>query len=112
MTEKFLDEILLEPELEPERYELAAGPAYRFEIGRRDFFKGLGGGVLIVFALAETHAQQESGGSRRGGGRPIPQEISAWLHIGEDGATPRIPQQASLISGTSAAESIDGNRTR
>lgn len=86
MTEQLFDKILHDPELEPERYELTAGPAYHFEVGRRDFFKALGGGVLIVFAFGETRAQQESGGGRRGGGRPVPQEISAWLHIGEEGA--------------------------
>jgi isoquinoline 1-oxidoreductase len=74
-------------ELEPERYELVAGPAYQFELGemqRRDFFKVLGGGVLIVLALKDAIAQQESGGGRRGGGsRPV--EIGAWLHIAENG---------------------------
>jgi isoquinoline 1-oxidoreductase len=44
----------------------------------------------VVLAVRDTGAQ-ESGG-RRGRGRPggwsepLPQEISAWLHIGEDGA--------------------------
>ena len=72
--------------LEPERYELAAGPAYHFELARRDFFKVMGGGILIVLALEEGLAQQESGGGRgRGPGRQLPQDIGAWLHIGEDG---------------------------
>jgi isoquinoline 1-oxidoreductase len=75
----------LEPALEPERYELAAAPTYHFEMPRRDFFKALGCGVLIVFALTEAEAQQESGG-RRGGGARLPQEIGAWLHVGENGA--------------------------
>ena len=39
--------------LEPERYELAAPPAYRFEVDRREFFKFLGAGILIVGALKE-----------------------------------------------------------
>ena len=74
-------------ELEPERYELAAGPAYQFELGemqRRDFFKVLGGGVLIVMALKDAMAQQESGGGGRRGGAPRPVEIGAWLHIAEE----------------------------
>ena len=83
MKDELRDEILIEPE----RYELTAAPFYHFEIARRDFFKGLGGGLLIVFALKETRAQQESGGGRRGGGGPAPQNIGAWLHIGEDGTT-------------------------
>jgi isoquinoline 1-oxidoreductase len=73
-------------ELEPERYELTAGPAYQFELGeiqRRDFFKILGGGVLIVMTLKDALAQQESGGGRRGGSRPV--DIGAWLHIAENG---------------------------
>ncbi len=74
-------------ELEPERYELAAEPAYHFELGeiqRRDFFKALGGGVLIVLALKDAVAQQESGGGRRSGAqRPV--EIGSWLHIAENG---------------------------
>ncbi len=86
MNETLLLEPEIEPAIEPERYELAAAPAYHFEMPRRDFFKALGGGLLIVLALSETKAQQESGGGRRGGGARVPQEIGAWLHVGEDGA--------------------------
>jgi len=76
-------------ELEPERYELTAGPAYQFELGemqRRDFFKVLGGGVVIVLTLKGALAQQESGGGGRRGGGSRPVEIGAWLHIAESGA--------------------------
>ena len=38
----------VQPELEPERYELSTPPAYRFEVDRREFFKFLGAGLLIV----------------------------------------------------------------
>jgi nicotinate dehydrogenase subunit B len=76
--------------LEPERYELQADSQYRFDLNRRQFFKGLGGGIVVFLLLpvGEALAQQESGArDRRGGGRgqPLPQEIGAWLHIGEDG---------------------------
>ncbi len=84
MNERWANEI----ELEPERYELAADPVYQFELGelqRRDFFKVLGGGVLIVLALKDAIAQQESGGGGRRGGAPRPVEIGAWLHIAENG---------------------------
>jgi isoquinoline 1-oxidoreductase len=84
MIERLTNEI----ELEPERYELAADPVYQFELGemqRRDFFKVLGGGVLIVLALKDAIAQQESGGGGRRGGAPRPVEIGAWLHISENG---------------------------
>ncbi len=69
---------------EPERYEMEAGPAYRFDTDRREFLQLLGGGILLLLALPEAaDSQQESG--RRGGGR-MPADIGAWLHIGEDGA--------------------------
>ena len=55
--------------LEPERYELAAPPAYRFEVDRREFFKFLGAGILIIGALKNAHALQESGAP---GGRANP----------------------------------------
>lgn len=88
MTENAFDNALFESGLEPERYELTAGPAYHFELPRRDFFKVLGGGVLIVLTLKDALAQQESGGGQRrgGGGNSMPKEIGAWLHINEDGA--------------------------
>jgi nicotinate dehydrogenase subunit B len=69
--------------VEVERYELFAGPAYRFEVHRRDFFKVLGAGLVVAFALPPALAQ-ESGGTRRGG-EALPGDVSAWLHIGEDG---------------------------
>jgi nicotinate dehydrogenase subunit B len=69
--------------LERERYELAEGPAYRFSLDRRDFFGVLGGGILVIL----TCQAQESGSARnRREGRGVPQDLGAWLHIGEDGA--------------------------
>jgi len=71
--------------LEPERYELTAPPAYRFEVDRREFFKFLGAGILIVGMQKNAHALQESGTGKRPD-KSLPQEIGAWLHIGENGA--------------------------
>jgi CO/xanthine dehydrogenase Mo-binding subunit len=71
-----------EPDLEVERYELFAGPAYRFEVPRRDFFKVLGAGMVVACAIPAALAQ-ESGRARRGD--ETTGDISAWLHIGEDG---------------------------
>jgi nicotinate dehydrogenase subunit B len=68
-------------DIEPERYELLAGPLHLFECDRRDFLKGLGG-ILILIAAGDLSAQ-ESG--RGGGRREMPRELSAWLHVGEDG---------------------------
>ncbi len=69
--------------LEVERYELHAGPTYHFDLDRRDFFKFLGGGVLLLLAIDPKASAQESG--RGGRGQGLPEHIGAWLHIGEDG---------------------------
>jgi nicotinate dehydrogenase subunit B len=70
---------------EPERYELLPGAAYDFDLDRRDFFKLLGGGI-IVFSMISDALAQESGVAGRGtGAQRAPREIGAWLHIGEDG---------------------------
>ncbi len=66
-------------QIEPERYELAAAPAYHFAVDRRDFLGLLGGGLLVVFSARA----QESG--RGGRGEAVPEALDAWLHIGEDG---------------------------
>jgi isoquinoline 1-oxidoreductase len=84
------DSTILEVELEPERYELREGPAYQFELDRRDFLKVLGGGILVCYLLDTDAQAQPPGGGRRGGGggrgqQNLPQDIGAWLHIGEDG---------------------------
>lgn len=71
--------------IEPERYEFTASPSYIFQTGRRDFFKFLGAGLFIAAALSKSEAAQESGGPRNPEDS-LPEEISAWLHIGENGA--------------------------
>jgi isoquinoline 1-oxidoreductase len=70
--------------IEPERYELSAPPVHFFEMDRRGFMQALGGGIAVLLVAKNTFALQESG--RRGGMREeMPREISAWLHIAEDG---------------------------
>jgi len=49
-----------------------------YSVSRRDFLKGLGGGVVILFTVGDPSAE----GRRRGGERP---DFNAYLHIGEDG---------------------------
>ncbi len=68
------------PEIEVERYELHAGATYTFAPGRRDFCKLLGGGLVVMLAL-DFEAQ-----AQRPGGRAMPPQIGAWLHIAESGA--------------------------
>jgi isoquinoline 1-oxidoreductase len=71
-------------QLEPERYELTAAPPYHFDMGRRELFKFLGAGVLVVSVLRPAVAQ-ESGGAGQRRGDSLPKDIDAWLHIGESG---------------------------
>jgi isoquinoline 1-oxidoreductase len=63
--------------LEPERYELFED----WETTRREFFRVAGAGLAVALLLGREADAQRPG--QRGGG---PQEIGAWLHIGEDGA--------------------------
>jgi len=73
------------PPIEPERYEFFAPSAYHFEFDRREFFRIFGCGLVIVCVLPEASAFQESGRRGFGRGEQLPQKISAWLHIGENG---------------------------
>jgi CO/xanthine dehydrogenase Mo-binding subunit len=76
---------IVPPEIEAERYELFSSPAYHFDLDRREFFKILGAGLLIVCVMPRAEAGQESGRRSFGRGEQVPREISAWLHIGENG---------------------------
>ena len=48
--------------LEPERYELHAAPIHHFDLDRRDFFKTLSGGIVVLFLLEDVPAQESGGG--------------------------------------------------
>ncbi|HKT11714.1 MAG TPA: molybdopterin cofactor-binding domain-containing protein [Terriglobia bacterium] len=71
--------------VEPERYELQEAPLRHFDLDRRDFFKLAGGGVAVFLLLPKAVAQ-ESGHRGSRFREALPQNIGAWLHIGEDGA--------------------------
>jgi CO/xanthine dehydrogenase Mo-binding subunit len=75
-----------EPVLEPERYELSQAAAYHFELDRREFFRVLGGGVAVFLVFRQGLAAQESGRRRFSFDERLPQNIGAWLHLGENGA--------------------------
>ena len=73
-------------ELETERYEMRAGPSYRFHVDRREFFRLFGCGVAVLAFADVALAQPETGRGGRGfgfGGGPS--NIDAFIHIGEDG---------------------------
>ena len=66
---------------EPERYELSEGPAYHFELDRREFVGIVGSGLVISLAGNGAIAQQPRR-RRRGRRRPA---VAQRLHIGSDG---------------------------
>lgn len=53
-----------------------------FELDRRGFLQLLGGGLLVCAAATRVIAQESGRGNH---GHDLPKELSAWLHIGEDG---------------------------
>lgn len=81
--------LAIDPDLDkiaPERYELSAAPAYRFDVDRRGFLKilsAMGGGLLVVATVPAAAAQQETG--RGGQQNSISNALASWLHIGPDG---------------------------
>ncbi|HEY1216486.1 MAG TPA: molybdopterin cofactor-binding domain-containing protein, partial [Bryobacteraceae bacterium] len=54
-------------------------------LDRRDFLKSLGGGVLVLFAVAKETDAQESGGGHGRRGEDLPGDVAAWLHIAPNG---------------------------
>src|SRR5690242_11899655 len=66
----------------------ASGPGGSEEgrprMNRRDFFTVLGGGLLVLLVEEDLEAQES--GRRVGSGGGAPEQLSAWLHIGEDGS--------------------------
>ncbi len=75
----------LTPELIREEHEHAAiAPLrYSFELGRRDFCKLLGSGLVVCLCAGSARTQES--GARRPSEDELPQSIEAWLHIAEDG---------------------------
>jgi isoquinoline 1-oxidoreductase len=71
--------------LEQQQHDAVGRVSYRFELERRDFFKLLGGGVLICLCAKSTLAQESGSGRARNWDDELPGSIDAWLHIAEDG---------------------------
>jgi nicotinate dehydrogenase subunit B len=93
---------------EPERYEFHACPIHQFDWTRRSFFKALGAGVAVFVVAKNALALQESGGARRSGEQALPKEITAWLHIGEDGGVTAFTGKVEIGQNirTSLAQSV------
>src|SRR5262249_13305004 len=88
-------------EIEFERYELRQPPRYHFDLERRDFFKVMGGGLVVLFLIRRHASGQESGRGRRGGegSQSLPQDIGSWLHGGEDGIVTAFTGQVEVGHG-------------
>ena len=72
--------------LEPERYEFSSASIHHFDLARREFFKLLGAGIAVFAVATNSRAAQETAPSHGFHPQDLPSDISAWLHIGEDGA--------------------------
>jgi CO/xanthine dehydrogenase Mo-binding subunit len=70
--------------LEPERYELHERPRSSTPLERREFLQ-IVTGLLVVVTTGGAGAQESSRGGRGPGGREETSELSAWLHIDEQG---------------------------
>src|ERR1700687_664802 len=83
--------------IEPERYEFSAVPMHRFELVRRDFFKILGAGIAVFAFAKDALAMQETApGPRAFHNEELPKDISAWLHVGEDGSVTGFTGKAEI----------------
>jgi isoquinoline 1-oxidoreductase len=74
--------------IEPDRLELFAPPTYRFDVARRDFFRIVGTGLVVACVRpAAAPLGADGGGQESGRGRreDPPADLSAWLHIGDEG---------------------------
>jgi CO/xanthine dehydrogenase Mo-binding subunit len=79
MNEQRIGDLILE---ERQHVEIEA-LRYGFELGRREFFKLLGSGLVVCLCTRPARAQ--ASGGHRPSEEDLPQSIQAWLHIAEDG---------------------------
>ena len=94
---------------EPERFEFSENPIHKFELARRDFFHLLGAGIAIFTSATHTFAGQETAPQSKGfHPEELPTNISAWLHISEDGTVTGFTGKAEIGQNirTSLAQTI------
>jgi isoquinoline 1-oxidoreductase len=64
--------------------QVSGAAPYRFDLERRDFFKLMGCGLVVGFAVRSGVAQES--GARQGPNREsMPEDIAPWIHIAESG---------------------------
>jgi isoquinoline 1-oxidoreductase len=71
------------PAFDPElrQHDAIAKLQHNFDLDRRNFFKLLGGGLLVCVAAGHVSAQESGAGGRR----KTPNNLDSWLHISETG---------------------------
>jgi isoquinoline 1-oxidoreductase len=80
MTDESIRALVLEDE-----QQVAPRLGYNFELPRREFFKLLGGGMLVCMCIRPGLAQESGAAHRQGPGEELPKSIAGWLHIAEHG---------------------------
>ena len=74
-----------ELDLELQEHDAIRKFSYGFELGRREFFKIMGTGVLVCIAAGPLRAQESGRTARDDDDESIPQTLSSWLHIAAGG---------------------------
>ncbi len=69
---------------EPATDELPSKSRYHFALNRRKFFKLSGGGLVVAFVLRDLVSLESNNISSASSSLP-PDDVDAWIHIGEDG---------------------------
>ncbi len=77
-----------------------------FSLSRREFFKALGGGIVIFFSVGDLDLEAQE--RRRAGLRDLPDDPNAFLRIGADGRVTCFTGKAELGQGvvTSLAQML------
>src|SRR6266571_796744 len=73
----------LPAESELQQHDAVPRLPHCFELDRRNFFKLMGGGLLVC--VAAGHADAQESGSPRSNDDDLPATLDSWLHIDEDG---------------------------
>ena len=73
-------------------YELKAGPPYRFDLDRREFFKFLGAGILVVFDSETDLPGRRNPGERGEAGEHFPGSTLGCI-LGKTATSRSIPER-------------------
>lgn len=85
LSREFKDEAqtTADQDSEVRQHENISRLTHFFDLARRDFFKVLGGGLLV--GVAAGHALAQESGRAGHHEHEIPKSLDSWLHIGENG---------------------------